>query len=204
MAFVAGVNQAKVNIDMAVAGQPASFGFYVEDETTLSAQRLDELASLVYNWATTQLYEELSGGTTINGVTLYDMASESAPKSSIVAGTPVAGNVGNQPLPPNVAMVVTLETGGRGRSARGRVYIPGLDEASWDGDEFSPTAAPNMTEEWDDLQTLLGVAQFRVIVSSSIENGVARPTRLAQPVTSFVAKNKPGSQRRRVRYGDGL
>lgn len=204
MAFVRGVNQAKVNLDMTVSGEGASTGFYILDTTSLNQQRLDEAASLVSNWAATTFIPLLSNQTTYNGVTLYDMASTDAPRSQIILGSPVSGANSGDALPGNVALVATLDSGGRGRTARGRMYIPGNAENLWDGERFAPDLVNLMRSALETLQTSLQTANFELIVSSSIFNGAPRADRLAQPVTAIVVKIKPGTQKRRVRYGDGL
>lgn len=65
---------------------------------------------------------------TLANVGLRDVRTGNAPEF-IDSGAAVAGTPGTQPLPPQVALCVTLRTALAGQSFRGRVYLPGYDES---------------------------------------------------------------------------
>jgi hypothetical protein len=62
------------------------------------------------------------------------------------------GGEAGDPLPPNVAAIVSFHTGFSGRSHRGRSYWPGFTEASADGVNFNTTSAGNLGAAYFDIQ----------------------------------------------------
>ena len=203
MGFVSGVNQYRVIWDFTVGVEGLSYGIYVLDENPGVGDRLGDLLTVVDDFQINDNMPVISADLLYNGVTAYDMSSATAPTRSIQHIPAVAGGVGAPISPTNGAMVISMRSAGRGRSSRGRLYYVGLGEVSLTEDEWAAASAAATQALFEGLQTDLNTADFELIVSSSIFEGAERATRLAQPVTAIEAKVKLGTQRRRVRYGDG-
>lgn len=114
-------------------------------------------------------------------------------------GGAVAGTGTGDVLPPQIAMCVTLRTAQAGRSFRGRVYLPGFNEAS-----NSVTGTLTSTASSVAFVTAIKAA----LVASSLDLGVlSRPAPTAPvpragfitTVTSIVARDSVwDTQRRRA------
>ena len=203
MGFVPGIDQYKVNVDLSAFAQGLSWGFWVLDNAPGSAGRNDTLVSVVDTWMVGTMIPDMSQDYAYTGLAAYDMSSLTAPVKALQKSPLVFGGLTGAGAPANTAVVVSLYTEGRGRSARGRIYLPGALEASLNGQTWVSAVSTDYEADIQALQTALNGADFELIVSSSQTGGVDRTERLAQPVTEVIGKAKIGTQRRRIRYGDG-
>lgn len=60
-------------------------------------------------------------------------------------GTVIGGGTGSESLPPQSAMVITMNTGKVGRRFRGRIYVPGFNELSQSSGTFVSSVMTTMT-----------------------------------------------------------
>lgn len=204
MGFVPGPGQAKVNVELQIDNDTSSFGFWVLDTTSPQNADLDGIGLVVDAWVRAELEPILSGGVEITGFTIYDYASITSPKVSFVYQPPEEGNVASTTVALSTSMVVSLATGGRGRSSRGRIFLPGAPQSAMFDGEFTQTYADDVDARFTALQDNLRTAGYELIVSSAVAGGVDRVARLPQIVTSIVPKRKNGVQKRRRNYGSGL
>lgn len=142
----------------------------------------------------------LGDGWFARGITIYDMASESAPKYEYTM-TPEAGTQTGAEASIGGACVITFYTGNRGRSYRGRNYWTGYveEEASPIGVDGTAVSAALVTAY---LGMKLDVAAigWTWVVVSRYANGAARQQGIYTPVTTATVRtNTFGSQRRRLR-----
>lgn len=115
-----------------------------------------------------------------------------APFSQVVqpAAFPAVGAQDNQDVPRNVALLLSTSHNGP-RPNRGRVYIPGMTEAQWDGDGWTSAAVAAAVAFGD---ALMAVSDATWVV--------ARPnydanTAVGHAVDATVVRTLPGSQRGR-------
>lgn len=103
---------------------------------------------------------------------------------------PANGLYDAPPLPANVALCITLNTGLSGRSRRGRVYIGGLTEDQVTNNYVAQDVATAMGEALSsillEVQTQL---ELRMAVVSYYSNKLPRPVALATQVTSVAARD---------------
>jgi hypothetical protein len=108
-----------------------------------------------------------------------------------VGGTQAASSV-----PVNVALVVSLLTNTRGRSKRGRMYIPGIVQTQVDipAAKWSSGTLTAAVTEWN-------VWQAQLLAGASLLKQVVASYKLATafPITSVVAKADFGTQRDRAK-----
>jgi len=110
----------------------------------------------------------------------------------------ITGNRASEPLPNNVAMVVSLRTGLVGRRYRGRLYVAGLTEDVNDSGTWNASFAAGIGTIWEDWLNIsfsLGIPHAAMCVYS-------RKYGIATPVTAISVSQYPGTQRRR-RIGVG-
>jgi hypothetical protein len=112
----------------------------------------------------------------------------------IIQSISVTGsNSGSQPLPAQVAAVVTLRTAKRGRSFRGRIYAFGFTEATNQADAtIEAIVAQNLTDRLEGLNAgLQAEAVSATIVVAS------RKLASVEPVVTFDTNTAWDTQRRR-------
>lgn len=164
--------------------------FTVESLTTLATELTDY-------WATTMM-PQLSDRLTFRGVVAYSQFSESAPAVEVSAGV-VAGGVAEQPLPNNVAWAVKFNTAGRGKSFRGRNYVPGIPRSAVENNIVDEAFADNILLVYNGILTSGPLAPWSWVVVSHFTGGAPRAAGLASAVLSASFSDLTvDSQRRRL------
>lgn len=106
---------------------------YTNEDALGSAANL--AATLVGQWVafftdiitgTDSVEDYFHSSVKLQEVIVYDLGNTSAPAVESGFVTPPGGVSTQQPLPPDIAMVVSKRTEVRGRSGRGRTYLGGL------------------------------------------------------------------------------
>lgn len=122
--------------------------------------------------------------------------------------TPVAGgDTGTDLLPGQNTLVVTWRTGSKGRSYRGRTFLPFFLEGSQAGGAFL-SGYTNAAAGWAlALKNMYGSGgtdgDWRLVIISRYHNKVKRVTPVATQVTDYAVRNTVYSQRRR-QLGRGI
>jgi len=102
-------------------------------------------------------------------------------------------------VPGNVALVVTHNTASRGKSYRGRTYIPGV--CMYRLSSGVTVLVSQITETltaFNKLLTAVAGIGATLVVLSKYANKLQRPTAIGTPIVSFTANNALDSQRRRL------
>ena len=94
-----------------------------------------------------------------------------------------------QPIPQSAA-IVKLTTALRGRSFRGRLYLPDVAENIQDAGELLDTMVSTWQSAWDDFLADMSGAGFPLVVASYTLAS-------AEDVTSVLCESQTGTQRRR-------
>lgn len=143
------------------------------------------LVDAVAGWMATsyapQLSEDWSGVRAVG----FDLGSVDGPYAE-VASTAVGG-VASESSPGNVAACISFRTAQRGRSARGRNYVPGVPNGSVTLNTMSAGFMDNILLIY---QALVGPGEFvpgwQWVVCSRRNAGVLRPAGIAIPITSVT------------------
>lgn len=105
---------------------------YYHDPGVLTQVIADSYCDLV-----TGNYTELLGvwstQTSVFGITITDLDTEGAPQFESTSGAPIIGTAGGDAMPNEVSALIGTDTSFRGRSGRGRIFIPGFAESASDG-----------------------------------------------------------------------
>lgn len=120
--------------------------------------------------------------------------------SPAVAGTNTA-----QSLPPQDALVISWRTALKGRSFRGRTYVPGLTEVNQDAGIWG-SATTAAYDTWADAflarySASDPASHWRFGVVSEVTGGLKRVTPIITPVSNFGVDAEVFTQRRRGRGG---
>lgn len=106
----------------------------------------------------------------------------------------VAGTVTGQCSPPNVTLLVKKVTGMGGRKGRGRMYLPGVSEASTDvAGVLDETYRGQVETDLADFKTDLAIINAFPVLLHTLE--ADSPNN----ITSFIVETSVATQRRRLR-----
>lgn len=174
-----------------------SYGGGVIDEGTLS----DSAAAVLSSWEE-RMVVTLASAYKFLGVRLTDLSSESGAQT--VQEADLEG--GNPAVLTDAAraLCVTMRTPLRTRSGRGRVYIPGISDASVaNARHFDDGAVEGVVVHMEQFRGDIGVAVLGPIgmdlgVLSYFSGGALREAPLFTPMTRFTADSRIDHQRRRV------
>lgn len=201
MAFIPVPLTAQCNIRGTYIGEQVENTLYVRSNTAWSAVTLQILADQLLAWYDTSVLPLLSASYTLREVYAVDLASVTGPTAtSTPIGVRVGGTSGDG-MPGSVALCVSFRTGARGRSFRGRNYVPGVVEANVSNNVISATWSESVVLAYQQLlipDEYLPVSQEWVVVSR-YANNQPRAQGIATPVTQvLVVDNFVDSQRRRL------
>lgn len=142
----------------------------------------------------------LSQDLTLREVYVTDESEQNGGSATATFGTgPLAGGVSNSGLPGNVALCVSFRTAQRGRSFRGRIYLPGLYETAVTGNQIGSTIATSLVNAVETAVAAVEALGAIHAVVSRYANGAPRTTAVATPVVAYLATDLTvDSQRRRL------
>jgi len=202
--FVPFIDCAEVVVQGESAGQAAYLTLGFLKVGGIMGSDLQDLADEVANWVTTTLLDNLHAGFTVNSIKATNLNSASDPVAFSTDGLPASGAVGGAALTNQNAFVMSFKTASRGRSFRGRNYIPGIPPAGLaTPTEFSSAEVTAQTAAYHDLASVTSALGWTHVVLSRYHDGVQRLVGVATPVTDYVGRTAVGTQRRRV-IGHGI
>jgi len=145
------------------------------------------LATAVGSWAVTDYAINLSEDWSLIGIRAFDLGNQFG--AGVEVGNTAVGGVSGEAAPNNVAACVSFGTGLRGRSFRGRNYVPGVPNSVITLNTLSPTFISNIIGAYT---SLIGPGTFTpgwqwVVLSREI-GGLARDTAIGSPVLSVTFK----------------
>jgi len=157
------------------------------------------VADSIFDSWDTDMMPEISNAYQLLKVTSYDLRTEDGPVV-VTTQTPVTGGKTDPSAAINACMVMTMRTGGRGRSRRGRNYLSGFTEAQAGGQGFASQAlATTMEDAYVDLHNLLDGLSVDLVIVQRWLNKQLLATPLLHSITQFEVRNLNfGSQRRRI------
>lgn len=130
-------------------------------------------------------------------VTVTDETGEGQPSATSTGAAVVGGN-SSPALPASVAMVVTLRTGYRGRSYRGRFYAFGFCENNIEDGLWSTTLRTDVLAFLTGIDGRINSAGWDWVIASKQHNHEVTSPAVVHPVTDRVVRSLiPGTQRRR-------
>jgi hypothetical protein len=155
------------------------------------------LADAIRDFINTTIKTAVTNNVIFTEVVAIDLTSITGwTASSVVATT---GSASGTPVQNQVAMVVTLGTGHRGRSYRGRNYWPGLSAGNLlDTTNWTSGAVAAWDSIYSGLNSAGGVVGFSLGVLSRFAAGAPRTTGMFNTVLSYRANQPLGTQRGRL------
>jgi len=201
MAFIPVANTAQLDIIYTCDSQRVENTLYARFSTAPDATQIADLAAAVKAAWIDNIMPLLSSTVSLIAVEASDLTSASGPQTIDTGGLPEAGGVTSRAMPSNVALCVSFRTGLRGRSFRGRNYLPGMssDAVSEGVNEVNAAYQTSIRNAYLAVQlTIEGVGAEWVVVSRYAD-GSPRTAGVATPITNVVfTDNVVDSQRRRL------
>lgn len=110
-----------------------------------------------------------------------------------------SGAVSGTIAPNNAAQLVSFKTASRGRSYRGRNYLPAIPSANLlDASHITTAAVTALNDAYDQLALSIVAGGYTHVVLSRYNAGVRRTVGVATPITNYIAKSLIATQRRRI------
>lgn len=159
---------------------------------------LTTLASSLAAWWIDELAVGLTSELLLTDVKVTDLSTQFAPSITYPVSPPEAGDILTDSVPNNVAVVVSFRTDARGRSFRGRNYVPGLPESSVNGSTLIDTIDTFFVNAYTALGDVETTNSCVHVVVSRETLGAPRVAGLATQVTSYQCDRIVRTQRRRL------
>lgn len=200
MPFVPAANTAMAELRYQWNEQQVENTLYFEASASLSLTLMETLANDLSAWWQAGLRAQQVPDLQLREIFITNLTTNTSPTFSLTDGLPLSGGKLGDGVPNNCALCVSFRTGGRGRSARGRNYVPGLEDGSVTGSVVNGSYAAAILAPYSDLigaGALTSGLQWCVV--SRFSGGVARTAALIQPITSvLLVDDVIDSQRRRL------
>lgn len=197
--FIPALNCTKTALHFSRNGQQVINTIWVDWGHAATEQNRSDLNDAILDWWSGTAATNADSSIQLDSVETVNQESQNAPSTTTYPETPVNGSVAGGGAPNNVAQVVSLRTGLRGRSYRGRMYWAGIPKSK----QATETTcdATWLTALAGDIQALLSVINALSaiwVVVSHWTAGAARASAVKTPVTGLVIDNQFDSQRRRL------
>lgn len=153
MAFVPVANTVEVELRMLLDLQKIENTLYFTHATTFNISDLEVLSLDVVSWWTTRVAPIVPIDLTLVEVVVTDLTSATSPQWTTAPVPPVPGVLTSAVLPNNVSLAVSFRTANRGRSFRGRNYIPCLHEGQVEGNTVSTPVVQDWLEVYNAIPT---------------------------------------------------
>ena len=198
MAFQAVPNVALTRLEGVVDGQLTINDLHWEiSGGGINATNLAVLVNTVANWMQTQYAPLLSDDWSATRVVGIDLTTQTGPE--VEAQVSATGGTSGEANPNNVAACVSFRTEQRGRSFRGRNFVPAIPGSVVTLNTLDSGYIGNLLTAYNNL---VGAGTFeagwQLGVVSRRENNVLRPNGIISPVISIImVTNKVKSMRSR-------
>lgn len=199
MAFIPVPNAIKVSVEFLIGGQTVVITLSIGKTSAISPTDLVNANAAVFDFMSIDLMPLLSNQLSATKATAYDLTSSTAPANVRDYVPDIVGGVVDASIANNVAVVSSFRTANRGRSGRGRVYVPGIpNSVKASPVSVTTTFANNIGTAFINLSSrLAGVNLSHVVISRFLNNAPRNPG-ITQPITAIVMNTDMDSQRRRL------
>lgn len=165
-----------------------------------TAALMTPLATTLWNWWQNDHAGKLSNSVQLASVVLTSMHVQNGPQVTYAPSTTVVGTDSTTQLPNEVSICVSLRSGFRGRSARGRWYMLSVTQGNMSSaNSITPTHATACATSVQNLLNTITGAGYAPSIVSYRTNNAPRPGGPVYFVITgtMVVDNLVDSQRRR-------
>lgn len=147
------------------------------------------VASAIDASVTSAMWTDVQNGWSVTSLEVTPLDGSSATYTLAVTGAKWTGTTAGD-FTPGAAALVSLRTNLRGRSHRGRIYRPGIAEASQTNGQLTTGSVATTQTAWNTFLTTVTTAGATPVVASYLHQ-------TADAVTSYLCELVLGTQRRR-------
>jgi len=195
--FVPAPKCVQLTVNGEQVGVPCQFGLGLRFPTEPVLTDLDDLLLLVGNWITTQLTTVLNVDSRVTSMKAQALSSGDGIVKAIELDE---SGTTTEPMPNQVAVCLTKDTGHAGRSNRGRLYVWGVGSENLANTRtLSLVGLGAYNDVFLSLLTDLAGTDWVPVVISTISAGVPRVTAQITDVFQIVCRDaRLDTQRRRL------
>lgn len=199
MPFVPAPNIVMLEMRYLMSAQKTENRLMVDMLTAPTGAAMSDLVDLALLWLGSSYRLNIGSNTFVSEVVATDMSVQNGVQVSAIPGLTIQGAKGS-PLPNEAAFCVSLRSGSRGRSARGRWFAGSLSgEDRTDANTLTSAYVSDLVNSVQDLlDQITGTGVLPVIVSYRNNNAPRPGGPVYFPITNAVAvDNVIDSQRKR-------
>lgn len=199
MPYVPVPNVCQADLFQLWDGQQVENVLHFQPAATLTPLMYTELATFLGSWWNSSMKAWMPTTIQLSSIKITDMTTQFSPVVNYSGGMPIVGTNVSPSLPNNCACVVTKRTLLRGRSFRGRIYVPGMIEGQVTNSQVSPGYISNFLVAYGVIRAFATTSTtWEMVVVSRKQGGVPLVVGEAHAVTSFTCEGVIDSQRRRL------
>ena len=205
MPFVPADNVIGVEMRMRLDSQRVENTLYFYKVTGWTAADVPVVFNALLVWWNTYYSVPVSNQLSLNEIKVTDLSSPTGFAFEIPTPTPKpTGDSAEPAAPNNVALCVSFRTGSRGRSARGRNYVPGIPKTAITANTVDALTVSGIAAAYNQLLTVADGLGADWVVVSRFTAGDERPAAVISFINAAtVVDSTVDSQRRRL-PGRGL
>lgn len=199
MPFVPLANTAEAELRYTLDDQQVETTLYFTNGDGWTAANLEPLGAALLTWWATNLQDNIAQNCVLREIYLTDQSTQSGETFTYVTGLPLAGQASTDAMPNSIALCVSFRTAKRGRSYRGRNYVPGIPKSVVVESAVTSEYQSAIQNAYQGLLAFSLTANATWVVASRYTNGAWRTTGETTPVRSVVVIDPTvDSQRRRL------
>lgn len=169
--------------------------FRVEPPNQVSQMTLNQLGAALKAWHTANIRTRQSEDIILNELYMTDLSTQYSSVATYNQGLPLPGADPAVSVASNQAMCISFRTDGRGRSARGRNFVPGLRASQLVGNNWIAPEAAAIKAGYDALLPAIAGLGWTWVVLSRYTQGLPRPLAVAAAViTTLITTTQVTSQ----------
>jgi hypothetical protein len=174
MPFVPAPNIVQAEIRATLDGQNIENRIMIDVLTTPTPTIVEDVAVLVNDWTQATYFDHIPSAVSLRSIVATDLSAADGSQHTITPSGPFVGALSNPPEPNEVTFCVSLRTGSRGRSARGRFYVLAVQKADVVGNYIDSGRAASYVSDLDTLIADVIAAGWALSIVSYITDGAPR------------------------------
>ena len=201
MPFQAAPNVIQANMNFLIDGQKCEMVFHFMKGSTVTGTDVQNIANqMISNFWFNHLRNDMSNSVQLINVVATDIGSQTGFQHTAVPAVGADfGTFGSNPVPNNVALVMTLKTNERSKNGRGRKFVPGTPIARIAGTiRVTNQQLVDVLASFGALFTVATLTGTQLAVLSRWLNKTLRPVARPLAVMTILGDVSLDSQRRRL------
>jgi hypothetical protein len=205
MPFIPVDNVIEAELRMRLDGQRIENTLYFYKVTGWSAADVPVVFNALLVWWNTYYSVPVSSQLSLNEIKITDLSSETGFAFEIPTPTPKpTGDSADPSAPNNVALCVSFRTASRGRSARGRNYVPGIPKTAITANTVDTVTTTAIAAAYNQLLTVADTLGADWCVVSRRHNNDWRPAGVVSLINAATLVDSTVDSQRRRLPGRGL